>query len=660
MFYGKWLPAGKGAGRPTCPRANSRIKVSMSDTKNAKPRNMTAMTMAALGVVFGDIGTSPLYTLKECFHGPHAIAVTQANVMGVLSLIFWSLMVVVTVKYVFLVTKADNGGEGGIFALLGIMGNAVKAGPKNKFFKALPYLALCSGALLYSDGVITPAISVLSAVEGLKNVAPAAGHVVVPITCLILIGLFSFQKHGTARIGGIFGPIMLIWFIAIGLVGLLNIIKTPDVLMAVNPHYALAYFQVNHLHGIIVLGAVVLCITGGEALYADLGHFGRLPIRNSWLCVACPALLLNYMGQGALLLTNPAATQSPFYQAVPQFFLVPMLVLATMAAVIASQAVITGVYSLTQQAMHLGFLPRIRIVHTSSATEGQIYLPTINNMLMVACVAIVLVFQNSNGLAAAYGLANTGAMNVTSVFYFAVVRYAWNWPLRKALPLLALFLLFDLPFLGANLIKVMDGGWLPLLIAVLFITTMTTWKKGRAYLFERFERMSMPLSAFLHTLREVRLPRSPGTGVYMTMNQDLTPMPLTRSLALIHTVPETIVLLTIKSADSPYVEPEKRIDLRPDDKSLGVYRMTVSYGYMEQPDMAEISKLSRKTALPLPLYDCTFYLGRETILPATEDPVMHPWRRELFIFLSRNAWNASTFFNIPSSRVVEIGTHLEV
>ena len=618
------------------------------------------MAVTALGVVFGDIGTSPLYTLKECFHGPHAIAVTHTNVMGVLSLIFWSLMVVVTIKYVYFVTKADNGGSGGIFALLGIMSNAIKSSPGNKFFKALPYLTLCSGALLYSDGVITPAISVLSAVEGLTDVAPEAGRAVVPITCIILVGLFSFQKHGTARIGGIFGPIMLVWFFSIGLIGVVNIIETPGVLMALNPYYALAYFQANHLHGIIVLGAVVLCITGGEALYADLGHFGRLPIRNSWLCVACPALVLNYLGQGALLLTNPGATKSPFYQAVPQVFQAPMVALATVATVIASQALITGVYSLTQQAMNFGFLPRMRVVHTSSATEGQIYLPTINNMLMVACVAIVLIFQNSSGLAAAYGLANTGAMNITSVLYFAVIRYAWNWPLRKVLPLLGLFLLFDLPFLGANLIKVMDGGWLPMLIAVVFITSMTTWKKGRAYLFERFERMSMPLSAFLITLRELKTHRSPGIGVYMTMNQNLTPMPLARSLALIHTTPETVVLLTIKSANAPFVEPEKRIYLNQDDKDLGVYRMTVSYGYMEQPNMAEISELSRKTPLPLPLYDSTFYLGRETILPATENPVMHPWRRELFIFLSRNAWNASTFFNIPSSRVVEIGTHLEV
>lgn len=640
--------------------ADNTTKAHMSDTKSATPRSLAAMAITALGVVFGDIGTSPLYTLKECFHGPHAIAVTHTNVMGVLSLIFWSLMVVVTIKYVCFVTKADNDGSGGIFALLGIVSNAIKASPRNRFFKALPYLTLCSGALLYSDGVITPAISVLSAVEGLTDVAPEAGRAVVPITCLILVGLFSFQKHGTARIGGIFGPIMLVWFMSIALIGIVNIIETPGVLMALNPYYALAYFQANHLHGIIVLGAVVLCITGGEALYADLGHFGRLPIRNSWLCVACPSLILNYLGQGALLLNNPEAAQSPFYQAVPQFFLAPMLVLATMATVIASQALITGVYSLTQQAMNFGFLPRMRVVHTSSATEGQVYLPTINSMLMVACVAIVLIFQNSSGLAAAYGLANTGAMNITTVLYFAVIRYAWNWPLRKVLPLLALFLLFDLPFLGANLIKVMDGGWLPMLIAVVFITSMTTWKKGRAYLFERFERMSMPLSAFLITLRELKTHRSPGIGIYMTMNQNLTPMPLARSLALIHTTPETIVLLTIKSANTPYVQPEKRIHLNQDDKDLGVYRMTVSYGYMEQPNVAEISELSRKTPLPLPLYDSTFYLGRETILPATENPVMHPWRRELFIFLSRNAWNASTFFNIPSSRVVEIGTHLEV
>ena len=621
---------------------------------------MTAMAITALGVVFGDIGTSPLYALKECFHGPHAIAITSINIMGVLSLIFWSLMVVITIKYVCFVTKADNNGEGGTFALLAIVTNALKNMPTNRFFKLLPYLSLCSAALIYSDGIITPAISVLSAVEGLNEAAPAAARMVVPITCVILVVLFSFQKHGTSRIGRVFGPIMMLWFFSIAMVGVVNIIEHPEILGALSPHHAFVYFQENHLHGIIVLGTVVLCITGGEALYADLGHFSRLPIKNAWLLIACPALVLNYLGQGAHLLHNPAAATHPFYQAVPPMFLPFMLVLATVATVIASQALITGVYSLTQQAIHFGFLPRMQVVHTSSSTEGQIYLPTINNLVMVACVALVLIFQNSSGLAAAYGLANTGAMNITSILYFAVIRYAWKWPLIKIIPLLSLFLLFDLPFLGANLIKVLDGGWLPLLVSVVFITVMTTWKTGRAHLWERFMRMSMPLDAFLESLKEVKIKRSPGIGVYMTMNQNLTPMPLARSVALIHTAPETVVLLTIRTAGIPYVEPEDRIDLNESDKELGIYRMTVLYGYMERPNMFEISEISKKTPVPLPIYDCTFYLGRETIFGATQDSVMHPWRRALFIFLSNNAWNASTFFNIPTSRVVEIGTHLEL
>ncbi len=631
----------------------------MTTAKKA-PAAGAALAITALGVVFGDIGTSPLYALKECFHGPHAIDVTHTNVMGVLSLIFWSLMVVITVKYVCFVTKADDNGEGGTFALLALLRNAVSNAPQSRFFRAVPYLALCSASLVYSDGIITPAISVLSAVEGLDVAAPGAEALIVPLTCAILLGLFMVQKHGTARLGSVFGPVMLIWFAALTCIGIINIFDHPNVVFAISPHYAVEYFRLNHVHGIIVLGTVVLCITGGEALYADLGHFSRLPIRNAWLCIAGPALMINYLGQGALILNNPDAAHNPFYQAVPKLFLYPMLALATLATVIASQALITGVYSLTQQAMQFGFLPRMQVVHTSSAAKGQIYLPTINTLLMVACISLVLIFKNSNGLAAAYGLAVTGAMAITSVLYFAVAHYAWKWPLLKALPLLGLFFLFDLPFLGANLVKVMDGGWLPLLASVVLISVMTTWKKGRAYLRERFERMSMPLDAFLASLREVKVNRSPGIGVYMTMNQNLTPMPLARSIALIHTVPETIVLLTVKTANSPYVKPARRISLNEGDKDVGLYRMTASYGYMEQPNIAEIAELSRDTAMYLPLYDCTFYLGRETILPASEASAMRPWRRELFVFLSNNAWNASTFFNIPTSRVVEIGTHLEV
>ena len=620
---------------------------------------MAIVALAALGVVYGDIGTSPLYAMKECFHGPHAIAVTPTNVMGVLSLIFWSLTVVVTIKYVCFVTKADNSGEGGTFALLAIVNNAIKD-KTSFFFRSLPYLALCSAALLYSDGIITPAISVLSAVEGLNEAAPAAKEFVVPLTCLILVLLFSFQKSGTARIGRVFGPIMLLWFLSIALIGVVNILERPSVILALNPYYAFAYFTANHLHGIIVLGTVVLCITGGEALYADLGHFSRLPIRNGWILLVCPALVLNYLGQGALLLNDPATAPNPFYQAVPQGLLLPMLVLATMATVIASQSLITGVYSLTQQAMHLGFLPRIQVVHTSSAAQGQVYLPTVNALLMVACVALVLIFKSSSGLAAAYGLAVTGAMSMTSILYFAVTFYVWKWPAFKAVPLLLLFLLFDLPFLGANLVKVLDGGWLPMLASFVLIAAMTTWKKGRILLRERFERMSLPLEAFLRSAKEVKLNRSPGIGVYMTINQNLTPMPLARSAALIHTAPETIILLTIRTVTAPYVDPDERIAVEDLDKDMGIYRMTVSYGYMERPDMVEISELAKKASVHLPLYDCTFYLGRETILADSEGSAMHPWRRQLFIFLSDNAWNASTFFNIPPSRVVEIGTHLEL
>ncbi len=632
----------------------------MSAEHEIRRATPASVTLAALGVVFGDIGTSPLYTLKECFYGPHAIAVSPANVMGILSLIFWSLMVVITIKYVLFVSRADDHGEGGTFALLALLQGAVKRSPANPFFRALPYLALCSAAFLYSDGMITPAISVLSAVEGLHMVLPAAGGMVVPLTCGILILLFMLQKYGAARIGGIFCPVMLLWFAALACCGLINIAACPQVLAAVNPWHAIAYFQASHLHGLLVLGTVVLCITGGEALYADLGHFGRRPIRKGWLFLACPALVLNYMGQGAVLLGAPASGHNPFYQAVPQFFLPFMMVLATLATVIASQALISGVYSLTQQAVLLGFLPRMRVVHTSTSARGQIYLPTINNLLMAACIALVLIFQNSSGLAAAYGLAVTGAMGITSLLFFAVTRFIWQWPLWKAGGLLLLFLCFDLPFLGANLIKILDGGWLPLLGSVVLISVMTTWKKGRALMQKRFEQMSMPLPAFLSALREEKQSRSPGIGVFMTLNQHLTPMPLARSMALIHSVPERIVLLTVKTEERPYVEAKKRIRLDDREKDAGLYRMLVSYGYMQNPDMAEIAECSKHSGLYLPLYDCTFYLGRESILAAEGARAMRPWRRAIFIFLSNNAWNAATFYNIPSSRVVEIGTHLSL
>ena len=619
---------------------------------------LTPLTLGALGVVYGDIGTSPLYTLKECFSGPHALPITEGNVMGVLSLIFWSLIMVVTVKYVVFVTRADNKGEGGTFALLAVAYGAVLRGRNSPFLRSLPYLALISAALLYSDGIITPAISVLSAVEGLNEVAPSLSFAVLPLTCAILALLFLCQKYGTARLGGVFGPVMLLWFCALAAVGVVNMVHHPAILEAVNPWYAWRYFAHNGTHALLVLSTVVLCITGGEALYADLGHFGRLPIKRGWLYVACPALLLNYMGQGALLLQDPTAAANPFYQAVPAAFQAPMLVLATLATVIASQALISGVYSLTCQAIHLGFLPRMRIVHTSRDARGQVYLPTVNTLLMLACICTVLFFQSSSGLAAAYGLAVTGAMSITSLLFYAVTRYVWQWSRAKALGLLILFLCFDLPFVAACGVKLTEGGWLPLLVTALLFTVMATWREGRVLLARRFERMSMPLKAFTQTLNQGRVRRTPGMGVYMTLNRNFAPLPLARTVALMHSAPETIVLLTIQTAKTPLVEPEKRLSVDKEFEDMGVFRMLVCYGYMEQPDMQEVAALSKQGTLSLPLYDCTFYLGRETYV-AVQDS-MPRWRRELFCYLSRNAWNSATFFNIPPSRVMEIGTQLSL
>ena len=626
----------------------------------SRPLTHSALVLAALGVVYGDIGTSPLYTLKECFSGAHALAVTAPNVLGVLSLIIWSLFAVITVKYVLFILRADNKGEGGTFALLSIVYGAVLRGRNHLFLRALPLLACVSAALLYSDGIITPAISVLSAVEGLKEAAPELDFLVLPLTCGILAALFLAQKYGTARLGGVFGPVMLLWFTAIGAAGLWSVGQSPQVLHAFNPWYALTCLAANKAQALLILSTVVLCVTGGEALYADLGHFGRSPIRHGWLWVACPALLLNYLGQGALLLREPQAAVHPFYLMLPEGLLPFMLVLATLATVIASQALISAVYSLTRQAVHLGFLPRMRVVHTSADASGQIYMPTVNTALMLACIVTVLFFKTSSGLAAAYGLAVTGAMCMTSLLFFAVTRHVWHWPLWKSGALLGFFLCFDLPFLGASLIKIREGGWLPLLVTLLLVVVMHTWRQGRVALARRFERMSQPLKAFVHMLDGHKVRRSPGTGVYLTLNRNFAPLALARMAALMHAAPERVVLLTIRFSQAPLVDTAQRISVDRAYQSSGVYGLVAHYGYMEQPDMREIAALARAADLPLPLYDCTFYLGRETFVAGDDAPAMPGWQRGLFCYLSRNAWNTATFFRIPPSRVMEIGAQLGI
>jgi len=617
---------------------------------------LSHLALAALGVIYGDIGTSPLYTIKECFSGSHGVAATPVNILGILSLIFWSLMLVVGLKYVVFIMQADNKGEGGIFSLLAMLQGTLKKNGKK--WSILAVLAAAGAALLYGDGVITPAISVLSAIEGLNMATDAAASYVVPLTCLVLIALFFMQRHGTAVIGRVFGPIMILWFGTIGALGFFAILRQPAILSALNPWYAYNYFAVNHIHGIVSLSAVVLCITGGEALYADMGHFGRAPIRLTWYGLVLPGLILNYYGQGALLLQQPELVNvNPFYALTPQSLLYPMVALSTMATIIASQAMISGVYSLTQQAIQLGFIPRMRIIHTSEQASGQIYMPTVNWMLMIACLTLVLVFKESTRLASAYGIAVTATMAITSFMYFQVIHIKWKWPLWQSATLLCLFLFFDGSFLSANLLKVVDGGWITICIASFILLTMITWRDGRALLAKYYRLMRMPAEVFLKDLAEYSPQRTTGTAVFMSITPEGIPHTLLHHLKHNEALHERVLLLSILSAETPTVPPEDRVSL--EDLGQGFYRVKANYGFMETPNMSKILKLMNKKGVTIDIHTTSFFLGRETLF-ATGPGAMARWRKKLFIFMARNAWNATSFFRLPPDRVVELGNQVEL
>lgn len=617
---------------------------------------LSHLALAALGIIYGDIGTSPLYTIKECFTGTHGIAPTPANVLGILSMVFWSLMGVVSLKYVIFVLRADNKGEGGTFSLLATLRSRLKDNKKK--WALLTVLTASGASLLYGDGVITPAISVLSAMEGLNMATDAASRYVVPLTCLILIALFFMQRHGTAVIGRIFGPVMILWFSTIGMLGLVAILRQPDILYALNPWHAINFFSINHLHGMVSLASVVLCITGCEALYADMGHFGRLPIRLTWYCVVLPGLVLNYYGQGALLLHDPSlATVNPFYALAPKSLLYPLVALSTVSAIIASQAMISGVYSLTQQAVQLGFAPRMRIIHTSIMAKGQIYIPTVNWLVMFACLTLVLVFQESSRLAAAYGFAVTATMTITSIMYFQVTRIKWQWPLWQSVTLLCLFLFFDGSFLSANLLKVVDGGWITILIASLILVSMITWRDGRALLAKHYELMRMPADVFLRDIAEYSPQRTTGTAVFMSITPQGIPHTLLHHLKHNEALHERVLLFSILSAETPTLSPEERISL--EDLGQGFYRVVARYGFMESPNMPEIIALVNTKGLSIDMYTTSFFLGRETLF-ATGSAPMAQWRKKLFIFMSRNSWNATSFFKLPPDRVVELGNQVEL
>ncbi len=638
-----------GPGRPPACPANGPAIIPVQN-------NTFRLAMAALGVVYGDIGTSPLYAVRECFSGPHAITLNELNLFGVVSLIFWSLTIVVTVKYVGFILRADNHGEGGIFALLGLIaGSHAKLSPKLR--TAVSLGAIFGAALLYGDGVITPSISVLSAIEGLEVATETAKPFIVPLTCLVLVALFLLQKRGTAGIGKIFGPVMIVWFFTIGTTGLLEILRFPGILAGLDPRYALNFFEANHFHGFVVLGSVVLCITGGEALYADLGHFGRRAVILSWLSLAFPALLLNYFGQCALLLNNPGAAPNPFYGLVPIDLLYPMVALATTATVIASQALISGAFSLTQQAIQLGFSPRIQIVHTSAEVKGQIYIPAVNYALMVACLLLVLSFKESGRLAGAYGLAVTATMGLTSGLYLVAALYVWRWPMWKALPPVGLFLLFDLSFFGANVLKIVDGGWITLVVAVGITTIFTTWQKGREALKRRLSAGRLPLDDFLSDLERHELHRVRGTAVFMTLSPDGVPSTLLHHVKHNQVLHTHVVLLTIQSADVPKIEDDQRVTLQ--RHGQGFYRLTARYGYMETPNIPRIMKLAARIGMPVDPTKTSFYLGRETLL-TTGSSHMLRWRKNLFALMSRNSTNPTTFFGIPPNRVVELGAQVKL
>jgi KUP system potassium uptake protein len=598
-----------------------------------------------------------LYTVKECFHGTHAIALTPANLLGVMSLIFWSLTVVVMIKYVMFILMADNEGEGGIYALAALfLGKGAKQ-VSEKTVKRLVILGIFGAALLYGDGIITPVISVLSAVEGLNVATSAAEPFVLPISCGVIFGLFLFQSQGTERIGKVFGIIMLFWFTSIAALGVAQILRRPEILAALDPRYAVAFFAVNHLHGIVVLGAVVLCITGGEALYADLGHFGRTAIRLSWTVLVFPALLLNYFGQTALLLEVPQAAVNPFYGLVPRALLYPMVALSTTATVIASQAMISGVYSLTQQAIQIGYCPRLKIVHTSGETKGQIYMPWVNTVMMIGCLGLALAFKESSRLAAAYGIAVTGTMAITTLIYYYVTRYNWGWPAWKALLPVVIFLFFDLSYFGANLLKFVDGGWFAITVAVVLTVIMVTWRDGRTLLAKRNEDARMPVEVILKDIQRYKLVRTPGTGAFLSVSHMGTPITLLHLLKHTESLPQRVVLMSVTSANTPYVDRGERLTIT--DLGQGFHRLIATYGFMETPNVPEILDIATEQGLELDAFSTTFYVNRETLLSTGKAP-MASWRKGLFAFLSRNAWNVTTFFGIPPNRVVELGSQVEL
>jgi KUP system potassium uptake protein len=616
---------------------------------------LAALSLAALGVVYGDIGTSPIYALRESLHGAHGVPPTAANVLGLLSLIFWALIIVISIKYLAFVMRADNCGEGGMIALTALVTPASVLARRHH--RVLVMVGLFGASLLYGDSMITPAISVLSAVEGLQVATPIFSPYVIPITITILVGLFAVQSRGTARIGSVFGPVMLVWFGTLGVLGVVQLVQNPSVLAAINPAHGVRFFALNGWQGFVVLGSVFLVVTGGEALYADMGHFGVRPIRLSWFGYVLPALLLNYFGQGALVLRDPAAAEHPFFHLAPSWATIPLVALTTLATVIASQAVISGAFSLTRQAVQLGYLPRVGIEHTSETHIGQIYIPGLNWLLMAACIGLVLGFRSSSSLAAAYGVAVTTDMVFTSILFAVVARSRWKWSLPAVGGLVAAFLVVDLGFWGASLLKIPSGGWFPLVIAAVVFTIMTTWSTGRSILAERIAERTVPLDRLLEELQTSPPTRVAGTAVYLVRNTAAVPHALLQNLRHNKVLHERVVLLALRTESEAYVPEENRVHV--ELLAPSVYRVIGRQGFAEELDVPTVLERVRQGGIDIDPAQSSFFLGRETLL-ATDRPGMAIWRERLFALLSRNARRATKFFRLPPERVCELGSEIEL
>jgi KUP system potassium uptake protein len=620
-----------------------------------KKSSVAALTLAAVGIVYGDIGTSPLYTLRAIFDEEHGLPLTTPNILGIVSLIFWSLTIVVSLKYVTLVLRADNRGEGGIMALMALATNSVTKA--SRWYFPLMVIGVLGATMFYGDSVITPAISVLGAIEGLEVAAPGMSHYVVPLAVVVLVLLYSVQRHGTAGIGRFFGPIMLVWFIALAVMGIINIIAAPVILNALNPWYALHFMLENRLLAFVALGAVVLAMTGAEALYADMGHFGRKPIRLAWFSICFPALALNYLGQGGLLITQPDAVDNPFFHQLGSWSVIPLVILSTMAAVIASQATISGTYSMTKQAIALGLLPRMRIQHTSESEIGQIYIPAVNWVQLAVVLIAVTGFGSSDNLAGAYGIAVTATMMATTILTFFVTRYRWHLPLAVCLGATGFFLVIDVMLFSSTTLKLFHGGWFPLLLGTILLTLMLTWKRGRELVFENLEKHAIPLEAFMESLFVAPPARVPGTALFMRGESDGVPHALLHNLSHNKVLHERVVFLTVHMREVPWVAAQEQVEVV--ELGHNCFQLNVQYGFKDEPDIPDILRRCAGLGLSFEMMETSFFIARQTVI-STPGRGMAPWREHLYVMMSRNARAAADYYQIPPNRVIELGTQVEI